>query len=371
MTKSKGAPWIRLLVRILLLTVGVTLLSVSLRWLWYLFAPFVSGILLASMTNKSITALEQRLPWKRSYIVLWLLFFAICICTALLWVLLPRFWREMWDLGVLWQSILPEAFRILEEIEGKVSSWLSLENTAWVSEIATWMTSLLAMWLTELAITVTELPQLFIQFFVFALSSYFFACDFPIYQKYWTEKAGADTQWLAGRVKSTVVTAFDGYLKAQGLLSVGVFVILILGFWWMGQKFAFLLAVVIAFLDFIPMIGSGLILLPWTFISFFTGDTSKSLILFSLWAITAVYRRILEPKILGEQTGLSPLLSLLSMYVGLQVAGVWGLIFAPVVVLVSLHFFGLHLFHGLFSDLNQVGLDILALFEENNKNEPE
>lgn len=368
MTISKKAPWIRLLVRLVLSTIGVTAVVTFLGWLWYLFAPFFLGLLLATGLNKAVTPLTHHLPWKRNHIVLWLLFFVVLVCSTFLWVIIPSLWRELLELAILWETIVPDTISFLNQLEEKVSSWLSLETSSFVEEIALWVTGVLTTWLKQLAHIATELPQIFIQFFVFALSSYFFACDFPLYQKFWKEKVGADTQWLAGRMKSTVVTAFGGYLKAQGLLSLGVLGILLLGFWWMGLKFAFLLAILIAFLDFIPMIGAGLILLPWSTLSFFIGNSDHGWSILILWVITALFRRLLEPKVLGDQTGLSPLLSLISMYVGLKLAGIWGLIFAPVIVLVCLHFFALSLFQGIASDLNQVGLDLLSLFEENQEN---
>lgn len=359
----KKAPWIRLAVRFLCCTLGLALLFGILGGLWYLFAPFVLAFGFAMVVNPEITRLEEKLAWKRPVLVLWVLGFFVLVVVSFLWVILPIIWREFWELLGKWEVYLPEMMSYLGELEENLAEYIPLDSRSWVAELAVWVADFIAFALDKVSVFVQQLPHFFIASCVFALSSYFFACDLPRYQRYWKGKVDPDALWLAGRVKYTVVTAFGGYLKTQFILSFGVFVILTIGFYLMNQNFALLFAFFIAVLDFVPLIGAGLILLPWTILSFVMGETGKALILFILWGGTALFRRMLEPKILGQQTGLSPILSLASMYVGLQLAGVWGLIFAPVLLLVVLHFFGVSVFQGLLRDLNTAGLDVLTLFE--------
>lgn len=366
-TWGKKAPWLRLLVRFLFLTIGFAFVSIALNWLWYLFAPLVLALGLATVLHPWMSTLEAQLGWKRQRVVCWSLFLVILSFVMAIWVIVPKLWVEFWTLVEYWETILPEVIGFLAALEEAIAQWIPLDSTSWVAEIGSWLAGFIASFLEKTGSLVAMLPDFMIQFLVFSLSLYFFTCDYPSYQQYWREKVNPDALWLLGRVKSTVVTAFAGYLKTQLLLSSGVFLILLLGFWCIRQKFSFFLAFSIAVLDFIPLIGAGLLLLPWAVFCMLTSEVGKGVIILGLWAVTAVFRRLLEPKILGQQTGLSPLLSLGSMYVGLQVAGVWGLIFAPVVVLVLLHFFGVSIFHGLVRDLNLVGLDLLELFEEEEK----
>lgn len=365
---------LRFLARITLISLAIYSLFLILPLLFSLFAPFLLAFLLAYSCNPLISTLEQCLGWQRKWVVLWLLSFLLLVVIALLWVILPSTLEELSNLGRNWESIFEETMVYLVELEEKIASLLHKEPStilktgftqgkeAIKAVISTWVGELL----TQLGQIAMALPKFSINSFVFFLSSYFIASDYPKYQKYLEKVKGVcSSQWvfLAGELKHSAITAFEGYLKAQFLLSVGVFVIVFLGFLALGIRFALVLAILIAVLDFIPMIGAGLLLLPWSGVALLTGDMNRGGALFLIWLATAVFRRIWEPKILGEQTGLSPLLSLGSIYLGLQVAGVWGMVFAPVVTLVLLNLFSLGLFQGFWHDADALLEEVKKIFQ--------
>lgn len=362
---ERALPWLRVGFRIVFASFALFVATIGVKWLVFLFSPFLLAIVMATLLHTGVSSLERHLPWSRKGIVLWIIAFLFLIGMAMLWVVVPYIWGELRSLIQLWERVLPDFIGLLEYIDMKSGDFLPMATGSWLEQLGGLVTSFLASCFEKLGKMMVEIPAFMVQCIVFTMATYFFTCDYPKYLSFWKKKVEPDAIWLAARVKSTVVTAFGGYLKTQALLSVGVFFIVFVGFLCMKQSFALVLALGIAFLDFIPMIGAGLVLLPWVLCCAVLGESTKAVILFLLWCATALFRRLFEPKILGEQTGLSPLLSLGSMYVGLQVAGVWGLIFAPVVVLVVMHFFGVSVFRGLIDDLEQIGLDILMLFEEN------
>jgi predicted PurR-regulated permease PerM len=93
--------------------------------------------------------------------------------------------------------------------------------------------------------------------------------------------------------------------------------------------YAFLLAVLLAVVDFLPLLGTGVILLPWAAVSLLLGEVKLGIGLAVLYGVTSVVRQVLEPKLIGEGLGLHPLVSLAAMYGGLRLFGVWGMILAP------------------------------------------
>ena len=115
---------------------------------------------------------------------------------------------------------------------------------------------------------------------------------------------------------------------------MGVFAILAVGFVVTRQSYALLLALGLSVLDFIPIVGSGTVMVPWA---------------------------VIEPKFVGDQTGLSPILSLVSIYVGMRLAGVWGMILAPILVLVCQNLAQIGLFSGVHRDLNAAADDIASI----------
>ena len=81
-----------------------------------------------------------------------------------------------------------------------------------------------------------------------------------------------------------------------------------------------MLAAALAILDFIPILGSGTVMVPWAVVDLLLGEFRHAVGLMAVWGMVALFRQIGEPKALGDQTGLPPLLSLASVYVGMKLA---------------------------------------------------
>ena len=122
-----------------------------------------------------------------------------------------------------------------------------------------------------------------------------------------------------------------------------------------------LLALGLAVLDFIPIVGAGTVMVPWAVVELVTRNFSSAISLMVIWGVIALFRRAMEPKFVGDQTGLSPVLSLLSVYVGMKLGGVLGMILGPVLTLVVLNLAGMGLFRGLRADLSAAAWDVAAI----------
>ena len=119
------------------------------------------------------------------------------------------------------------------------------------------------------------------------------------------------------------------YLRACLLLGGLTFLQMFIGLAVLGVPYAFLLALLIAAVDFLPLLGTGIILIPWAAVCFLLGQVKLGVGLLVLYGVSSVVRQVLEPKLIGDGLGLHPLLSLISMYAGLRLFGVWGMILAP------------------------------------------
>ena len=130
-----------------------------------------------------------------------------------------------------------------------------------------------------------------------------------------------------------------------------------------------LLALVLAVMDFIPIIGAGTVMVPWAVIDLFTGNLGGAIRLMVIWGLIALFRRVGEPKFVGDQTGLSPILSLVSIYVGMRLGGVLGMIFGPTVLLIALNLVKLGLFDGVRADAEAAVEDVIAILRERPESE--
>lgn len=355
--------YLRFALRCLCILGGVLLLCFGLPLCYGIASPFFFATWTASLLNPWIVTLEERFRWKRQFLVLWILLFLTLIVASLMVLLLPILWKELADLGQQWEGLL-------EEISAfPLWTYFSSENSS--SAVKNWLSTQVALGLQGLSQWILALPSFLLRFVVFLLATYFIACDFPQYGQ--LLKAHCSGHWMhwANLLKHSATTAFAGYLKAQLLLSAGVFLIMAGGFFWMSLPFALLLALGIAILDFIPMIGSGMILLPWAVVVRLLGDGAMAWQLCGIWIATAVFRQVLEPKVLGQQTGLSPLLSLGSIYLGLELGGLWGMIFAPILLLVAMNFFALGIFRGTVADARALLQELRGLFYSETQEETE
>ena len=121
------------------------------------------------------------------------------------------------------------------------------------------------------------------------------------------------------------------YLRACLLLGLLTFCLSFIGLALLRVPYAFILALLLAAVDLLPLLGTGIILIPWALLCLLLGQVRLGIGLLVLYAVATLVRQILEPKLIGEGLGLHPLVSLFSMYAGLKLFGVWGMILAPLV----------------------------------------
>ncbi len=179
-----------------------------------------------------------------------------------------------------------------------------------------------------------NLPQVFIFILVTILATYFMSSD---KNKILTFLDGQmPSNWLKKTriIASNIFTALFGWLRAQLIIMTITFSELLVGLLIIGIENALLLALLIALIDILPVLGAGTVLIPWGVINIVLGNTKLGLSLLLLYVIILFIRQLMEPKIVGQQIGVHPLLTLSGMYVGLQVFGVLGMFAGPILVVV-------------------------------------
>ncbi len=133
--------------------------------------------------------------------------------------------------------------------------------------------------------------------------------------------------------------AVGGYFKAQLKIMAVVYILLLAGFLILRIHFAFLLAFLIAFLDFLPFFGTGTALLPWSVYKFMMGDYKLVIGLLILYGVTQLVRQLIQPKLVGDSMGLKPLVTLVLLYAGYKAGGVFAMIFAVPVGLIVINLY--------------------------------
>lgn len=134
--------------------------------------------------------------------------------------------------------------------------------------------------------------------------------------------------------KEELFSVVFGYLRAYSLIIALTFTELFIGLSIIGTEYTFLVSFLIALVDILPVLGAGTVLIPWGIICLAGGNTRIGVCLLVLYLIITIIRQLAEPKIVGTFLGLHPLCTLLAMYVGVKLCGIWGIFLFPIGLIV-------------------------------------
>ncbi|MCI9670256.1 MAG: sporulation integral membrane protein YtvI [Lawsonibacter sp.] len=372
---QRGALWLRLGIRLGLTALAVWLAARFGRPLLSLFAPFLLALIAAAALNPLVKKLQRLLGWNRQVLTLLLLFLIFGLLGGGLALLVYAAAGQLVSLVQNWGGLLDSLQAVMDQLEALFARLLTLVPPQ-VNEIVENAKDSLFQWLSEaapaalgnLGLEAGEramgLPAFLVALVIFIMATFLLTADYPYLRSRYVQHLDEGLLRFLGQLRTTALGAFGGYVKAEFLLSVGVFFILLAGFFLIRQPYGLLLSLGLAVMDFIPIIGAGTVMVPWAFVALFTGDFTAAVELMAIWGVIALFRRVMEPKFVGDQTGLSPILSLVSIYVGMKLAGVLGMVFGPVVLLVVLNLAGMGMFRGARLDLEAAARDIAAILSE-------
>ena len=176
----------------------------------------------------------------------------------------------------------------------------------------------------------TGVPNLVLSLLAMIFSTVFVVGDYEQIYSFTQEYVPASIRRIITLVRTYLTDTLFVVIRSYVLIMILTFAELSILFSVFGIQKAFLKAAIIAVFDVMPILGTGGIMIPWFVISFALGHTAQGLKLLIIYAIVTVVRNYVEPKIVGAQLGLHPIISLVSMFVGLRLFGFWGLFGLPV-----------------------------------------
>ncbi len=179
--------------------------------------------------------------------------------------------------------------------------------------------------------TAAKIPSVILFFVVFFSSCFYFSCDDGKISNFFIKLLPAETKPSLPRLKKSVKEVIFGYIRASLLLCFITFFIVLVGLLCIGCRYAILLSLLVAIIDLLPILGAGVILLPWSLFCFLWADIKTGVALLIIWVIVAVVRQTVEPKLIGKRIGLHPLATLAAVYIGAKLAGVAGIVAGPLV----------------------------------------
>ena len=152
-------------------------------------------------------------------------------------------------------------------------------------------------------------------------------------------------------MSANALRSLMGYLRVQGTFALIVLVASLIALHIFGFRYAGILGIIAGIMEMIPMIGSGLMYILMAVVLFLIGDTVSGIQILALTGVLQLLRRLLEPKLMSSSIGISPLLSLIGMFVGMRFGGILGLIGGPVAMSVLVGAVRGDIFKGLSDDV--------------------
>ena len=331
--------WQRMGLRLLLVLIGLLALIFCVPFLWQILGPFLAALVVAAALQPAVRFL-QRVHIKRgisSLVLVLLLFAALGLLTY-------------WFLSfVVTQAInalqnAPQWIDGINELYGRLRTHLigMFEDTSNVrrldsvmskayQQLTDWATTTAGALVGQTVNFAVSVPNILIFANFLILGSFFLTRDYP-FGKGGSKEGGGVSQTM--RMRRSAAEAVAGYLRMQVIYTIFVLAVSAIGFTIFGVPYGFLLSCLAALLEFLPLFGNGTLYVPMIIICFLLGEYRIGFVTLGVHLLLYLTRKITEPRMMNKQMGLNPVLSLLSMYVGLQTFGVVGLTLSPILMVV-------------------------------------
>jgi len=311
-----------------------------------LFMPFIIGWFLAMLANPLVRFLEDKIRVKRkagSALVIISVIAGICFGLYMVGSRLMKEAVELADvLPQMWHSAEIEFISVKEKWSDVIDSFPK-EVVMKVGELADGLGKEVSTVIGKLSVPTADavgnfaqnIPGAIIAVIMCLLSAYFFVAEKDyvtnLVKKYFPAYWGRKFALL----KKTTVDVIVGYLKAQFKIEIWVYLILVVGLMILKVRYSYLIAILIALLDILPVFGTGTILIPWAIFKVLNGQYIFALGLLIIWGVGQLVRQIIQPKMIGDSMGMAPIPTLILLYLGYKIAGVIGMIVAvPLGILV-------------------------------------
>ncbi len=313
------------------------------------YIPFLIAFIISLLIEPIIRIVSKITNFTRrtSAIITLLFFFTIIISLLILGITVLLSEVDNIIAGFSLQGIQDKAFNLINRIDlNKIKISQQVQNIIQNNfmDVTNKAMQILKNNLNNILLYIKNIPRIMIYIAITVVATYFVCAD-KIYildqfehhlPQNWVNKMGVHVR--------KIITSLGDFLKAEVILILISFVIVLIGlyiFKFIGLKieYPFLMALGIGFVDALPILGSGTVIVPWAIISGLNGDLKLGISLLVLYTVTVVVKQLLEPKIVSNHIGIHPIFTLIAMYTGFKVLGIIGMILGPIILIILKNIF--------------------------------
>ncbi len=324
---------------IYLLVIILTTVIIS-RFLLLRMFPFLLSLIVAALSQKPAIYLSKKTGIKKQLcaVVLSATIY-LGVCAGLVFLIYRLIVSSA---GII--NFLPQIFSAFSNIianaedfiAGYLPSGVEFSLSGLIENIVKNLTEFLTVAIKNI---LTAAPSVFVSGVVALVAACYISKDYDGLSKFIKSLFGNTNYSRFLRIKSILINGVLKLLRGYVILMLITFFELWLGFLILKIKNAYFWAFLISLIDLLPILGTGIILVPWALYCAFTGNTTLAVGIAALYIIIVVVRNFIEPKIVSRQMGINPLFILFSMYLGLKLFGGVGLVILPVILMVTVQYY--------------------------------
>lgn len=336
--------WSKVGKRIFSLALTALLLYLVLK-LSIFYMPFLIAFVLALLFEPIIRFLMKRLKWTRKNSSVLVMTIAIIFAVGIIgWGGITIFNESSklldgadgyFDKAKELITNITNNEVIMNKLPEDLKNSLQTSEADYIQSITNWIINTL----NAIREWIVKIPNLLTTIF-FAIGALYFMCIDKIYMidqmehhlpDTWSKKLTLHVQEITKRIGS--------YLKAEATLILISFIISLIGLtgfklFGLNVKYPLLMAIGIGFVDALPILGSGTVMVPWAIIEALNGDIVLGVAIIILLSIMSIVRNTLEPKLVSKNIGVHPVFTLIAMFTGYKLVGIIGMIVGPVLLII-------------------------------------
>lgn len=347
------------IVTVLYYSIFIAAFFLFMKYAFGIMLPFIVAFVIAALLQKPlnfITSKSKKLPAGFLGAILSVSVFAIIFgLISLIGVRIGVAVKDFISYFTDRCSSLGEFFEVLKKgyFELEISEMLpaeannavtgaidSLRDYVVSGDIISTLTDNFSKFISPIGSAISKVPSLIIGVVVCIVTTCFMASTFGDIKAFIIRQFSEDNQEKLARAKNIIITSVGKMIKAYvaiiGITTVELFigfsVLKLLGVY--DGTYIFLISVIIACIDIVPVLGTGTVVLPWSVYSFVTGNIGMGIGLLVIYALITVIRQVIEPKLVAGQVGISPVVTIMAMFLGVKIFGAIGIFLLPFIVII-------------------------------------
>ncbi len=331
----------------LLISLAVFLLMILLvpRFLVF-FMPFIIGWIISCIANPPVVFLERKLNIRRKAGTVMVIICTKAAVTGLGYLFFSILFRQLsgfiTDIPEMWNVVMQD----LNSFGNTITQYFGNVQPN-LEEVFDNIGDLLGEAITNLPATldfksfagmgsmVGSIASVIISIIMCMLSAYFFIADREWVGKFIERVVPESVTRKYDVFYGSLKQAVGGYFKAQFRIEIWMYLLILIGLFVLKVRYALIVALLIAFLDFLPFFGTGTVFVPWAIIKALSGDYIRMIGFLIIWGVGQFARQLIQPKIMGDSIGMEPIPTLFLLFIGYRLGGVGGMLVAvPIGIIV-------------------------------------